>query len=252
MITARRRLTLVGLEIGVTVAIVAAIWILTARSSSPYVPALSDIVSVFRKTWLFSKFGSDVVPSLIRLFAGFGIATVVGITIGIVLGVSRPLRMMAGPVVTLLRSVPPPLLVPVALVLLGIGDAMKISVIAFVCIWPIAVNTLDGVLGIDLGLLEVARAYRLPRGDRLRFVVLPAITPRIFVGMRMSLSLALLILVVSEMLGSTNGIGFFVMNAEQSYAIPQMWAGIILLGLLRFALNAVLEAVERRIVSWRR
>ncbi|MFT3864167.1 MAG: ABC transporter permease [Solirubrobacterales bacterium] len=247
----KQRLVGLGLEVGITLAILAAIWMLTADSTSPYVPPFSEVLKVFRETWLFADFGTDVVPSLIRLFVGFGIALALGVPIGLLLGTSWTVRMLATPVVTFVRSIPPPVLIPVAIVIFGIGDMMKIAVIGFVCIWPIALNVQDGVLGLDRMLSETADAYQLTRVDRLRYVLLPGVAPRIFAGARISIALALLMLVVAEMLGSTDGIGFYVMNAEQSYAIPQMWAGVLLLGLLGFGLNALLEVGERRILAWK-
>jgi ABC-type nitrate/sulfonate/bicarbonate transport system permease component len=248
--TGTRRYVAVGLEVGVTVALLVVIWVLTARSTSPYVPSLREILTTFRSTWLFSQDRTDLLPSLERLFGGYAIGVVLGVVIGVVFGVSRRIRLMFRPVAAFLRSVPPPVLIPPAIVLLGIGGAEKIAIIAFVCLWPVALNTEDGVVGIDPTILDTARSYNIKGIDRLRLVVLPAVAPRIFAGMRFSLSISVTMLVVAEMIASSNGVGFFVLNAEQSYSIPQMWAGILLLGLLGYLLNVALYAVERRVLRW--
>ena len=110
----------------------------------------------------------------------------------------------------------------------------------------------DGVTGIDPTMRETARSYGVSGRDRLWRIVLPAASPQIFAGMRTSLSLALILLVISEMVASTNGIGFFVLQSQRSFAIPEMWAGILLLGLLGYALNLIFLLAERRVLAWHR
>jgi ABC-type nitrate/sulfonate/bicarbonate transport system permease component len=247
----RNRYVLGGLEVGTTLVLLAVIWFATKNSTSPYVPALSTILTTFKDTWLFSRFGSDIVPSLLRLFAGFGFSIILGVAIGVALGASWVLRALFDPIVTFLRSIPPPIIIPIVMVVLGLGNSTKITVIAFVCTWPIAVNTEDGVLSLDPTALATARSYQISGITRLRSIVLPAVAPRAFAGMRMSLTLAILMLVVAEMLGSTSGIGYFVMSSQQQYEIPEMWAGIILLGIIGFVLNGLFQLLENRILAWR-
>ncbi|MEV1290629.1 ABC transporter permease subunit [Pseudonocardia sp. NPDC049635] len=123
---------------------------------------------------------------------------------------------------------------------------MKVALIAFVCFWPILLNTVDGVAGVDPTLQETARSYRIPRGEYLRRVVLPSASPQIFAGARVSLSIAVIMMVVSEMVASTEGIGYFVLQSQRTYAITEMWSGIALLALLGYALNGLFLLVERR------
>jgi ABC-type nitrate/sulfonate/bicarbonate transport system permease component len=158
--------------------------------------------------------------------------------------------MAAEPIMSFLRATPPPALLPLFIVVIGIGPLMKILVIFFVCIWPILLNTTDGLDGLDPTLLETARSYDITGLNRLRLVILPAISPRVCAGLRISLSLAVLILIVAEMLGSSNGIGYFVLQSQQSFAIPQMWAGTLLLGVLGYVLNAGFGVFEKRILRW--
>ena len=165
---------------------------------------------------------------------------------------SPVLRRISEPIVEFLRAIPAPALLPFALLVLGVGNDSKIFVIAFVCLWPILLNAVDGVSGVDPTLVDTGRVYRIPASDRLRHVVLPAATPQIFAGMRTSLSLALILMVISEMVASSNGIGYFVLQSQRSFAIPEMWSGIILLGLLGYAFNAVFLLIERRVLAWHR
>lgn len=147
---------------------------------------------------------------------------------------------------------PSPALIPIFILLFGVGSGMKVVVIATVCLWPILLNTMDGVGAVDRTLLATSRAYGVDGLERLRFVILPAASPQIFAGMRTSLSLALILMVVSEMVASTNGIGYFVLQSQRTFAIPEMWAGIILIGVLGYALNAAFVAVETRVLRWHR
>ena len=247
-----RRALLVGIEVAVPVLVIAVIWVWSAGSSVYYFPPLKDVLTTFKDTWLFDRFGSDVVPSLIRLIAGYLIAVAVGVGGGIALGLSPVLRRVSAPIVEFLRAIPAPALLPFALLVLGVGNDSKIFVIAFVCLWPILLNAVDGVSGVDPTLVDTGRVYRIPARDRLRHVVLPAAAPQIFAGMRTSLSLALILMVISEMVASSNGIGYFVLQSQRSFAIPEMWSGIILLGLLGYAFNAVFLMLERRALAWHR
>jgi ABC-type nitrate/sulfonate/bicarbonate transport system permease component len=247
-----RRALLVGVEVAVPLVVIAVIWVWSAGSGVYYFPPLKDVLATFKDTWLFDRFGSDVVPSLIRLLFGYLIAVVVGVGGGIALGLSPVLRRVSAPIVEFLRAIPAPALLPFALLVLGVGNDSKIFVIAFVCLWPILLNAVDGVAGVDPTLVDTGRVYRIPASDRLRHVVLPAAAPQIFAGMRTSLSLALILMVISEMVASSNGIGYFVLQSQRSFAIPEMWSGIILLGLLGYAFNAVFLLIERRVLAWHR
>jgi len=242
----------VAVESAVPIALLLLVGVLTERSTVYYYPPLTDVLRTFADTWLFERVGSDVVPSLVRLGLGYGIACVVAVGVGLALGSSRALRAAADPAVQFLRSIPPPALLPFGILVLGVGTTMKVFMIAFVCLWPVLLNTIDGVAGVDPTQRETARVYGIGTRKRLLHVVLPAAAPQIFAGMRTALSLALILMVISEMVASTNGIGYFVLQAQRSFAITEMWSGILLLGLLGYTLNALFGLVERRVLRWHR
>jgi ABC-type nitrate/sulfonate/bicarbonate transport system permease component len=248
----RSRALATTLEITVPLLLLLLWGLLSANSDTYYFPPLTDILQTFMDTWVFERVGSDVVPSLTRLALGYGIACVVAVAAGLALGLSRPLRRATDPIVQFLRAIPPPALLPFGILVLGVGNAMKIFIIAFVCLWPVLLNTIDGVAGVDPTLRETARVYDIGPIDRVLRVTLPAAAPQIFAGMRTALSLALILMVISEMVASTNGIGYFVLQAQRSFAIPEMWSGILLLGILGYVLNALFLLVERRVLRWHR
>jgi ABC-type nitrate/sulfonate/bicarbonate transport system permease component len=251
MAWSRHRWVRLSVEVVTTLAVLGLIWFLTARSKSPYVVSLPTIFKTFRQVWLFQRFTSDVLPSVERLVLGFSAAVLVGVPLGLLIGMAdRRVRMFTRPVTTFLRSVPPPLMVPVAIAIFAIGLTMKIFVIAFVCMWPIILNTEDGYTTLDPTILETAQSYGIRGKDRLFKVVLPAVSPRIFAGLRTSIAIAVLLLVVAEQLGSTNGIGWFVLYSQQGYDVKGMWAGIVMLGLLGIAASALLSVIERVVLRW--
>jgi ABC-type nitrate/sulfonate/bicarbonate transport system permease component len=238
-----RRLATV-LELAVPAALLAA-WAVT---TSYYLPPPTRIAEAFGDTWLFARVRSDVVPSLLRLAAGYVGAGVPAVGAGLLLSLVPWLRRAADPVVQFLRAIPPPVLLPLGILVLGVGDAMKVVIIAFVCVWPVLLNTMDGIAGVDPMLLDTARVYRLGARDRIVHLLLPAAAPQIFAGLRTSLSLSLILMVISEMVASTNGIGYFVLQSQRTFAIPEMWSGIALLSLLGYVLNQLFGLVERRVL----
>jgi ABC-type nitrate/sulfonate/bicarbonate transport system permease component len=248
----RERLLGMGLEVAIPILLLVLWGVLSAGSKTYYFPPLTDIFTAFKDNWLFSRVGSDVVPSLSRMAAGFVIAVVLGVGLGLLLGLSRRARLAADPIVEFLRAIPPPALLPFAILVLGVGNDMKIFIIALVCLFPVLLNTIDGVAGVDPTLKDTTQVYGIPPRDRLWRVMLPAASPQIFAGMRISLSLALILMVISEMVASTNGIGYFVLQSQRTFAIPEMWSGIFLLGILGYVFNAGFMLVERRVLRWHR
>ncbi len=224
----------------------------SAHFSSAYFPPLTRILDAFASAWFSMRIVTDVLPSLGRLLAGYAIGCLVGAIIGVLLGISPRLRGAFEPVVHFLRSIPPPAMLPFGMLVLGVGDLMKILIIAFICLWPVVLGAIDGIRGVDPLQVDTARVYRIPRRDILWRVQLPAAAPQIFAGMRISLALAIILMVISEMVSSTNGVGFFIIQAQSNFAIPQMWAGILMLGLFGFCLNAVFNAVEVHALKWHR
>jgi len=241
-----------ALEVGTVVAALVLWGIVSADSESIYFPPLTEILDRFAANWMFERVGSDVVPSLIRVIVGFLLSALIGIAVGLLLGRSRSLRGALGPPLEFLRNVPPPALVPFALLVFGIGESEKIFLIVLGCVFPILLATVDGVADIDPVTRDTADAYRIGGAQRLGSVILPAAAPRIAAGMRTSLSLAVILMVVSEMVASTDGIGHFVVEAQRSFAIADMWSGILLLGLVGYALNLGFALAENRLLWWRR
>ena len=246
------RLGTLLLEAWLPVGLFAAWWFASANSVALYFPSLQTILEAFRVTWIGPGAAGHLVPSLLNLAVGYVLATVIGVVVGTVLGLAGPLREAVSPILEFLRSIPGVALLPLGLLILGIGSEMKVALIMYGALWPILLNTVDGVRGIDSTVLDVARSYRLPLRLRIWRIVLPAASPQIITGMRTSLSIAITVIVFSEMIGSTEGIGYAILQAQRNFSIPEMWAGMLLLGIVGYLLNIAFRGVEHRVLRWHR
>lgn len=224
-------------------------WFVASRdSTSVYFPPLSEILLALYQHWLLESMTTHVLPSLARMFSGYGLAAVLGISVGLLLGRVDTIRYAVNPVLHFVRAIPSTALIPIAILLLGIGDGMKIVLIATVCVFPVLLNTIDGVRGVDSTLNEVARSYRLTRTQRAFYLLLPAAALPIFAGLRIAIAVAFIVMIISEMVGATSGIGYATLAAQRNFQIPEMWAGMILMGILGYLLNAGFLAVEKRLL----
>jgi ABC-type nitrate/sulfonate/bicarbonate transport system permease component len=195
---------------------------------------------------------NDILPSLARLLAGWSLAAAVGILVGVLIGRSRAFSDLLDPSLQFLRAVPGPALIPMFLILLGTESTMRISLIAFGSVWPVLLNTIEGVRTVDPLQIETARAFKLPAHARLFRVILPAAMPKMFAGLRVSFSLAIILMVVSEFVASTNGIGYRILVSQIMLQLTDMWCGIVLLAVLGLSLNFVFEWIEHHTLRWHR
>ncbi len=247
-----RRLGTIAAGIWLPLLLLAYWWWATKGGSSPFYPPLTEIWEAFERNWLFDRVDSDLKPSLLLFVGGYLIAAFLGIALGTLLGMWSLGRRATVPIVDFLRSVPAPAVISILIVLLGFGYQMKLTVIAFTALFPVLLNTIDGVRGVNRELLDLATVYQLRLRDRIFRVMLPAASPQIFAGLRVSLAIALAVLVFAEMMAGTNGLGFFIFEAQATYQIPNMWSGIVLLGLIGYAVNLIFLFLEGRIMRWHR
>jgi ABC-type nitrate/sulfonate/bicarbonate transport system permease component len=238
------------LALGLPVLLVAVWWWASTGSTDFYRPALSTILAAFADTWTWDRVRADVLPSLARLTAGYLLALTGGVALGVLIGSNRHVRAFLEPLLEFLRAIPPPVLVPVFILLSGVGDRTKVLVIAFGCVWPILLNTVEGVRGRDEVLNDTCRTYRIRGGLRLWHLLLRSASPRIVTGARQALAIALIVMVISEMIAANNGLGFAVLQFQRGFQIPAMWSGVLLLGLIGVLLAWGFRWVERRMLGW--
>jgi ABC-type nitrate/sulfonate/bicarbonate transport system permease component len=194
----------------------------------------------------------DILPSLMRVLSSWTLAAAVGAVAGVALGRCQAAADCFELALGFLRTVPPPLLVPVFMVACGLGTTMELTTIVFGAVWPVLINTMDGARCVEPILADTARVFRISRWRWITGVVLPAAGPKVFAGLRVSLSIALILMVISELVGSTSGIGYQLSLAQGSSDLPAMWVWIVVIGLLGYLLNRVLLVAEDRMLLWHR
>jgi ABC-type nitrate/sulfonate/bicarbonate transport system permease component len=215
-----------------------------------FFPPASAIVLSFWQLLVSGEILRQIAVSLERAAAGYVLAAAVFIPLGVAMGIFERLHRALEIIIEILRPIPPPVVVPVAMLFFGIGDAMKVFVIFFSSAWPILLNTLDGVKNIDRVLIDTARTFGLSTGPSVLKVILPAASPQIMTGLRISLGITLILVVISEMVGSTDGIGYFILDSQRRFRVTEMYAGMLSLALLGYGLNQVFFLLQRRLLPW--
>lgn len=225
-------------------------WELATRAAaSAFFPPPSEIAATGWRVWFSDAFADHIVPGVGRMLLGWALAGAIGVALGVLLGRSRNAMAYLGPLFNFMRSVPPPLLVPFFVAAVGV-TSMQLPIIIFGAIWPVLLNTVDGARGVDATKVDTSRAFRLSKAQWTLGVVLPSAAPKIFAGLRLSLSISLILMVISELFGSINGIGNQLVMAQRDYDLPVMWAWIALLGVLGYLFNTLLLVLERRALAW--
>lgn len=194
---------------------------------------------------------SNTETSLARALSGFALAILVAVPLGLVIGWYRRVAEFLGPLLELFRNTAALALLPVFVLLLGIGETSKVSIVVYACVWPVLLNTVSAVRSVDATLVKSARSLGLPAPRIFQKVVLPASVPAIFTGVRMAGANSILVLIAAEMVGAKSGLGYLVNSAQQNFAITQMYAGIIAISVIGLAFNQLLLLTERRFTRWR-
>jgi ABC-type nitrate/sulfonate/bicarbonate transport system permease component len=235
------------------IVVLLAMW--EAASRLEVVPTLSfPPVTVILRTWAeliaSGELVRELLPSLARMFGGYLIGVALGVGVGLLMGMWRFFYNLLEPVTEFLRPIPSPAYIPIVILFLGIDNEMKIFMIAFASFFPVLLNTYGGVRSVDPVQLQTARTFGVDGRKLLWQIVLPSASPYIFTGMRVSLAVALIVMVISEMVAASNGIGYFILAAQRGFKIREMYAGVLTLALVGYALNRVFLEVENRVLAW--
>ncbi|MFG2958529.1 ABC transporter permease [Streptomyces sp. NPDC048291] len=222
----------------------------TAGSTSFYFPPLTTVLHTLWSELAGGGLLDDLWFSLRNIVLGLLLATAVGVGAGLVIGEVRTLRLALGPLLDFARATPTVGFVPVIILTLGIGSGPKVFLIFLGSVWPILLNTIAGVGQINPAVHETARGYRVPWHLQLRRVVLPGALPQIFAGIRVALSIAVVLMVVSEIYGSPIGLGNFILQSGSSFHVADTWAGTLLIGVLGYGLSVLLLLCEHALLGW--
>ncbi|MFC0454266.1 ABC transporter permease [Rhodococcus jostii] len=239
-----------------SVAIVAflALWEIAPRVGlvdEVFLPPFSTVVEAFFDLVKSGELWQHVSASLSRALIGFFVAVVIAIPLGIAIAWYRPVSDFLNPILELFRNTAALALLPVFILILGIGEESKIALVIYACTFPILLNTISGVRTVDPLLIKSASSLGLSPVRLFQKVVLPAAVPTIFTGIRMAAASSILVLIAAEMVGAKAGLGYLITASQFNFQIPNMYAGIVAISVLGLSLNAVLVLIERRLSRWR-
>ncbi|HXV78925.1 MAG TPA: ABC transporter permease [Candidatus Binatia bacterium] len=231
------------------------LWEFVSRSSPSlqlYIPPVSQVIVALSQLIVSGQLAAHLLTTLRRFLEGYLLAAAIAVTLGVVLGYFRLAHSLLETLIEFLRPMPSVAIVPVAILLLGIGDAMIVAVTVYASAWPILINTIDGVRHIERTLVDTGRTFGLARRRILWEIILPAASPYIVTGLRVSLSIALILVTTAEMIAGSQGLGFFILDEERSLRSRAMYAGIILVAMLGYLLNRLFLALEEKAMKWHR
>ncbi len=193
-----------------------------------------------------------ILSTLWRMARGYAIGCAIGVPLGFGIALLRPVRLALRPTIELLRPIPIPAIIPPLIFLLGLGDGLRLSSIAFATVFPVTLNTVAGVLAVEPVYHQVAKTFGVSRMTTLCRVIFPASLPFILAGLRTSLGLAFVVTVVAEMIVGQDGVGYYLMSMEFAMRAADMYAAIVLLTCVAYLLNLAFVACEARIIGWAR
>jgi NitT/TauT family transport system permease protein len=231
-----------------------ALWEIVPRLELVDQTFLPPFSEVLKAGWQLARSGElydDVAASLLRALSGFLISVAVVVPLGLLVGWYARLGDLLNQFVEICRNTAPLALLPVFILLLGIGELSKVTMVVYSCAWPLLLNTVAGVKQVDPLLIKSARTMGATPSQLFRKVILPAALPTIFVGIRLASASAMLVLVASEMVGAKAGLGYLIIYSQYSFLIPQMYFGILGITVIGLAFNAILEAIERHFMQWK-
>jgi ABC-type nitrate/sulfonate/bicarbonate transport system permease component len=234
------------------IALLLVLWQLSAMYlvTSPTWPTVTRIFEAWFENIVDGTLAFHLLATFWRQMLGYGLAVVLGITLGLAMGYFRPLYNLFEPLVEALRPIPGPAYLPILVLFVGIGSEMKVVLILIASLFPILLNSYSGVRSIDRVQFDTARTLGLTTWQTLRELVLPAASPQILTGMRISLAISLILAILGEMIVSNDGLGYFVLLSQRTFRVPDMYAGIFTLAIFGYALNRVFLLIEARLIRW--
>ncbi|MFE2429226.1 ABC transporter permease [Streptomyces sp. NPDC059373] len=218
---------------------------------STFLPPFSEVARAWWELAVNGQLATNLQASLVRSLSGFALAVTIAVPLGLLIGWYRPVADLLSPLLEVFRNTAALALLPVFVLILGIGETSKISIVLYACLWPILLNTISAVRNVDPTLLRLARSMNLSAPRLFQKVILPASVPVVFTGIRLAGAVSILVLVAAEMVGAKAGLGYLVNASQFNFAIPQMYAGIITISAVGVLFNQLLVALERRFTAWR-
>lgn len=231
-----------------------ALWwvaVLAGVANPLFLPSPIDVFKTLGVIVAKNQVTMDILVTLARTIVGFAISTLIGMLIGLIVGIDRRIYNYFEFIIDFLRSIPATALFPLLILFFGVGDVAKVTAVVFSCSLILVINTAYGVMNSRKTRLLMIQMYGATRYQRFTKVILPEALPQIFVGLRTAVSIALILIVVTEMfIGTTVGLGYRIYNAQLVYRMPEMYAAILLTGILGYVLNQCFAIAERKLIHW--
>lgn len=240
------------LQAWLPIALIVLWFVVSSQSTSVFWPPLTTILGAFGEWAASGTMWSSLAYSFGNYLFALILASIVGIAIGTAIGLMPRVGQVLSPFLDFFRTLPIVVFVPIVILTLGVGRGPKVFLIFLACVWPILLNAIEGVRSIQPSVFETSRAYRIPLALRIRRLVLPGAAPQIAIGLRLAISIGIVMLVVSEMYGSTEGVGHFILQSGQRFQLPQTWAGTLLIGVIGWLFTALYMFGEHRVLAWTR
>jgi NitT/TauT family transport system permease protein len=238
----------------VAVAALLGLWEVAPRLGAvdqTFLPPFSTVLRALLDLAGNGQLATNIEASLVRSLAGFLLAVAIGVPLGLLIGWSKPVADVLNPLLQVFLNTAALALLPVFVLILGIGETSKIAIVLYACTWPILLNTISAVRTVDPTLLRLARSMDLSAPRLFQKVILPASVPTIFTGIRLAGAVAVVVVVAAEMVGAKAGLGYLINASQYNFAIPQMYAGIVTISAIGVVFNQLLVVLERRFTSWR-
>lgn len=239
-------------SIGMLLALLGLWWVAShAKWLSPvFVPTPEGMLFSLRQGLVDGELAAFTGFTVLRMLLGWGLACVAGVALGALIGISATARAWIQPTLEFVRPLPASAVLPLAISIFGLSPAMVLTVVAFGAMWPVLLATVHGFASVHVRLREVSEALQLSRAAFVFKVGLPNALPDILSGMRLAMTVALIVAVVGEMLASQPGLGQSILLAARAFRASELFAGIALLGAIGFLSNALLAVAERRLLRW--
>ena len=230
------------------------VWEIAARAGfidTRFFPAPSSVLALLIEMLKSGELLTHTGMSLQRLAWGAVIGGVPALVLGIVMGLNRTLRALVDPIIAATYPIPKSSILPLALLIFGLGESSKIFMVAIGVFFPVAINATTGVLEINKIYLDVGRNYKADRWSMFWTIALPGALPVIMTGFKLGIGIGLILIAIAEMIGAKSGLGFLIWSAWETFAVEQMYVGLFMIALIGFALTVALNELERIIIPWK-
>ena len=216
-----------------------------------YLPPISQVLLALFHSVISGPLAGHLIITVGRFFQGYLLSAALGVSLGIMLGYFRFFYSLLAMLIEFLRPMPSVAIIPVAILMLGIGDSMIVAVTVYASVWPILINAIDGVRSIETILIDTGRTFGLSRWQILWRIILPGASPYVVTGLRVGLSIALILVTTAEMIAGSKGLGFFILDEERSMNSAVMYGGILFVAALGYSLNRLFLLLEAKMMKWR-